>query len=547
MADVIVMPTARPGIDAILTPELTPAKMPLQRETMLPPALRWIESWVDEPTVLLPDVPDLEAAVASLAPLATAARAELTPADPAEVIAFFKAFADRHRLDLPDVYALELDAETLADVPRVALREAFKELWRTWKYRRLPTVGDIMPIARRELEEGRAWRLRRLIETELKLKTARMRAHWDSEARERHARDLAEERHRTSDVTARQAETTSDAVPQGPIPSDRQRRHREHREAAKHVAETLAERRRLTAERERQATDPDNHSVPAVSGGEDCPARPTDNRSLDDGLPVDSAASSMLVTGLSMPESSAADTTMTRSTCLGDPSSEAGATIDRPQCPTSERTRYWDLKAGRFRRHRLAHARSAWPIRQDHNSFRACLHLPADRSNQHPQSAPLGPIPWVQEGDRQPRMVPSAAPGANELPGTAGPSGNLLASQVSLISFGATGTTWPRPVMKAATSPRAISSASMHQPLRIPTQDAHAGAEKRGGGRRHGGGLDTGRLCRRAKRTFFITGRTTGPLRCRALVRPCGSRPFARDPPGTWSPALLGPPARRGG
>ena len=157
MADVIVMSTACPGIDAVLTPELTPVMMPLQRETMLPPALRWIESWIDEPTVLLPDVPDLEAAVASLAPLATAARAELTPADPAEVIAFFKAFADRHRLDLPDVYALELDAETLADVPRVALREAFKELWRTWKYRRLPTVGDIMPIARRELEEGRAW------------------------------------------------------------------------------------------------------------------------------------------------------------------------------------------------------------------------------------------------------------------------------------------------------------------------------------------------------------------------------------------------------
>ena len=38
MANVIVMPTARPGIDAILTPELTPATLPLQRETMLPPA-----------------------------------------------------------------------------------------------------------------------------------------------------------------------------------------------------------------------------------------------------------------------------------------------------------------------------------------------------------------------------------------------------------------------------------------------------------------------------------------------------------------------------
>src|SRR3954465_7360984 len=112
MAAAIERPAARPTTVTLnLVP--APAATTSLPATTLPPALRWIASWLDEPTVLLPDVPDLEATAAALAPLAAAARAELAPADAAEVIVFLKAFADRHRLDLPDVHALELDAETL--------------------------------------------------------------------------------------------------------------------------------------------------------------------------------------------------------------------------------------------------------------------------------------------------------------------------------------------------------------------------------------------------------------------------------------------------
>jgi hypothetical protein len=166
---------------------------------MLPPALRWIESWLDQPTVHfpLPDtLDDLEAAVAALAPLAAAAHAELAHADPAEVIVLLKQFADRHELSLPDGCALALDAKTLAEVPRVALREAFRELWKSWRYRRLPTAGDILAIVTRELQEGRAGRLRRLTDAERKLETARMRARWDAEAAERHRRRWEAERAR---------------------------------------------------------------------------------------------------------------------------------------------------------------------------------------------------------------------------------------------------------------------------------------------------------------------------------------------------------------
>src|SRR5690242_2819424 len=171
MAAAIERPAARPMTTAA-NPVPAPAATTSLPATMLPPALRWIESWLDEPTVFLPDVPDLETVAVALAPVAAAARAGLAPADAAEVIAFLKAFADRHRLDLPEVSALELDAETLAEVPRVALRDAFKEIWRTWKYRRLPTVGDIMALVARELEEGRAGRLRQLSDAGRKIAMA---------------------------------------------------------------------------------------------------------------------------------------------------------------------------------------------------------------------------------------------------------------------------------------------------------------------------------------------------------------------------------------
>src|SRR3954468_7278846 len=113
MANVIEMPAARPVIAVVPEPVSIPLATTSLPETPLPPALRWIESWLEEPTVLMP-LPDtldaLEAAASALAPLAAVARAGLAPADPAEHIVFLKAFADRHRLEMPDVHALELDA-----------------------------------------------------------------------------------------------------------------------------------------------------------------------------------------------------------------------------------------------------------------------------------------------------------------------------------------------------------------------------------------------------------------------------------------------------
>jgi hypothetical protein len=329
--------------------------MPLQRETMLPPALRWIESWLDEPTVFLPEVPDLEAAAIVLAPLATAARYELAPADPAEVIVFLKALADRHRLDLPDIHALELDAETLAEIPRVALRDAFKEVWRIWKYRRLPTVGDILSIAARELQEGRAGRLRRLTEAELKLKTAHMRARWDAEACERHARDRAEEHRRTSDVIDRQAEAAPNVALQSPAPGDRERRHREYREAARHVAETLAKRRRILAERERQAADTlentvhGEHPDAAGLGSKEYRSPPIDTRSIDSGL---TTRSTLAANGRLLESNAAVDATPTAAALrLGSPAPATNSMVTWLWRRSSEHIRCWGRSPSWLCRH----------------------------------------------------------------------------------------------------------------------------------------------------------------------------------------------------
>src|SRR5690242_15315303 len=115
-------------------PGPTPAGTAALPAITLPPSLRWIESWAAEPTIHLPEI-DPVAALAALAPFTEQAHAELAPADPTEVVMFMKALADRHCLDLPDAFALELDAETLAEVPRVALRDAFTQIWKTWAYR----------------------------------------------------------------------------------------------------------------------------------------------------------------------------------------------------------------------------------------------------------------------------------------------------------------------------------------------------------------------------------------------------------------------------
>src|SRR4051812_23360803 len=55
---------------------------------------------------------------AALAAAVAEARRELEPGRPAEIVDALATLADRHRLDLPDRRALEMDAEVMAVWPR---------------------------------------------------------------------------------------------------------------------------------------------------------------------------------------------------------------------------------------------------------------------------------------------------------------------------------------------------------------------------------------------------------------------------------------------
>ena len=70
------------------------------------------------------------------------ARRDLEPSRPEEVVKALMVLADRHRLDLPDARALEMDAETMAEWPRDLWTRAYRTVWERWSYRRMPTVGD---------------------------------------------------------------------------------------------------------------------------------------------------------------------------------------------------------------------------------------------------------------------------------------------------------------------------------------------------------------------------------------------------------------------
>ena len=70
------------------------------------------------------------------------ARRELEPGHPAEIVDALVTLADRHRLDLLDRRALELDAEVMAAWPRDLWMRAYRTIWERWAWRRMPTVGD---------------------------------------------------------------------------------------------------------------------------------------------------------------------------------------------------------------------------------------------------------------------------------------------------------------------------------------------------------------------------------------------------------------------
>jgi hypothetical protein len=79
---------------------------------------------------------------AALAAALAEARRDLEPCYPAEIVDALAVLADRHRLDLPDRRALEMDAEVMAAWPRDLWLRAYRTVWERWSWRRMPTVGD---------------------------------------------------------------------------------------------------------------------------------------------------------------------------------------------------------------------------------------------------------------------------------------------------------------------------------------------------------------------------------------------------------------------
>lgn len=60
-------------------------------------------------------------------------------------------FASRHGLPPPTDDALLLDAEAIASWPSHLWDKAYRALWQTWTYRRMPTVGDFRAVIASDL------------------------------------------------------------------------------------------------------------------------------------------------------------------------------------------------------------------------------------------------------------------------------------------------------------------------------------------------------------------------------------------------------------
>jgi hypothetical protein len=133
-------------------------------------------------------MPDLPAElVAALPDAIDQARLELRPGDPDEVLSALTTLARRRGFLLPDELALEIDVELMAAWPRDLWRKAFRTIWETFAYRRMPEVCDFHQHIAAELAARRS-RLDRLQTLRLKLETVRLRAQWDEETRRRRGR-----------------------------------------------------------------------------------------------------------------------------------------------------------------------------------------------------------------------------------------------------------------------------------------------------------------------------------------------------------------------
>jgi len=100
------------------------------------------------------------------------ARRDLEPGRPTEIVEALVTLADRHRLDLPERRALELDAEVMAAWPRDLWTRAYMVIWERWSWRRMPTVGDFRgPVADAIERRRRRYDLLATLEARLRART----------------------------------------------------------------------------------------------------------------------------------------------------------------------------------------------------------------------------------------------------------------------------------------------------------------------------------------------------------------------------------------
>jgi hypothetical protein len=141
------------------------------------------ESWHEEPGIHLPEAVRAEFAQGLPAALELARR-DLEPGDSAEVLASLAALASRRGFEMPAGLALDLDVELMAEWPRDLFVKAFRGIWETFAYRRMPEVADFRAHIETDLADRRA-RVAKLEEIRLRLETIRLREQWDSDCRKR--------------------------------------------------------------------------------------------------------------------------------------------------------------------------------------------------------------------------------------------------------------------------------------------------------------------------------------------------------------------------
>ncbi len=156
---------------ALTSPAATPPKRMLALS----------ESWHEVPVIQLPEAVRADLAVGLPAAL-DMARRDLEPGSPAEVLASLAALANRRGFEMPTGLSLDLDVELMAEWPRDLFVKAFRGVWETFAYRRMPEVADFRRHIETDLAERRS-RLAKLEEIRLRLETIRLSEQWDAESR----------------------------------------------------------------------------------------------------------------------------------------------------------------------------------------------------------------------------------------------------------------------------------------------------------------------------------------------------------------------------